>query len=174
MASYRLPEIAAWALFAACVGAALKIIESTHRRAGQVVAGLLGMAWTAMTYFVVPVIVLEGVGPVAAVKESLATLRRTWGTALVHNFSLKLPLLLVLLPIYVCGFGLARLGLHSGHVWMAGAGIAACVALFTLGIGISSAAETTFRALLYNFANERALPDFVDSTAFRQAFIEKA
>jgi hypothetical protein len=173
VASYRLPEIAAWALFAACVGMTLKIIESTHRRAGQVVAGLLGMAWTAMTYFVVPVIVLEGVGPLAAVKQSLATLRKTWGTALVHNFSLKLPLTLILLPIYACGIGLVLLGRHGGNPWIAGGAIAGGIALFALGIGIGNAAETTFNALLYNFANDRPLPDFVKQDALGQAFVMK-
>jgi hypothetical protein len=173
VASYRLPEIAAWALFAACVGMTLKIIESSHRQAGRCVAGLLGMAWTAMTCFVVPAIVLEGVGPLAAVKLSLATLRQTWGTALVHNFSLKLPLLLVLLPIYLLGIGAAVLGIRSGDHWIAGGAIAGGLALFILGAGIGQAAETTFNALLYNFANDRDLPDFVEPDALGNAFVTK-
>ena len=128
---------------------------------------------TSISCFVVPAIVLDGLGPLAAINQSLAALRKTWGTALVHNFSLKLPLTLVLLPLYACGIGLVMFGSHSGTPWIVGGAIAGCVSLFALGIGISNAAETTFNALLYNFAHDRPLPDFVQPASFSQAFVVK-
>ncbi len=39
-----------------------------------------------MTYFVVPVIVVEKLGPLAAGKRSFEVLKRTWGESLVANF----------------------------------------------------------------------------------------
>ena len=47
-------------------------------RVRQVVAGLLGMAWSAVSYLVVPVLVVEKAGPIEAVKRSTALLKKTW------------------------------------------------------------------------------------------------
>src|SRR5262249_6481079 len=55
----RLPQIFAWALVSATVGVLLKVIENIHEQVGQFVASLLGAAWGIMTYFVVPVLVVE-------------------------------------------------------------------------------------------------------------------
>ena len=50
----------------------------------------MGMAWGAATFFVVPVLVVEKVGPVDALKRSFAILKRTWGEMLTANFSIGL------------------------------------------------------------------------------------
>ncbi|WP_299468273.1 DUF6159 family protein [uncultured Gimesia sp.] len=47
----RLPQIACWALVSATVGFILKLIESRSEKIGQIVAGLLGMAWSITTYY---------------------------------------------------------------------------------------------------------------------------
>src|SRR5581483_6008973 len=47
--------------------------------AGRIIAGLLGGVWTMLTYLVVPIIVVEQKGPFAALKESGALFRKTWG-----------------------------------------------------------------------------------------------
>lgn len=39
----------------------------------------MDIAWAIVTYFVVPVLVVDGVGPIQAVKRSSAILKRTWG-----------------------------------------------------------------------------------------------
>ena len=84
----RMPQILGWALVAATVGLILKIIESRSEKLGALVAGLLGMAWSAVTYFVVPVIVVEQAGPVQAGRRSLDILKKTWGEALTANFGI--------------------------------------------------------------------------------------
>ncbi|MDG2383261.1 MAG: DUF6159 family protein [Pirellulaceae bacterium] len=67
----RLPQIVGWALVSATVGLILKVIESQSERLGTIIASLVGMAWSAMTYFVVPIIVVERAGPIAAAQRSL-------------------------------------------------------------------------------------------------------
>ncbi|HCS52827.1 MAG TPA: hypothetical protein DIW81_14750, partial [Planctomycetaceae bacterium] len=42
----RLPQIAGWAFLSATVGVILKVIESRSEKVGQIVAGLLGAAWS--------------------------------------------------------------------------------------------------------------------------------
>src|SRR5206468_30808 len=79
---------------------------------GALVAGLLGMAWNVMTFFVLPVLVVEGVGPFAAVKRSCAVLKAAWGEALVANFGTGLLMFLFTLVALVPGV----LGFFAGGV----------------------------------------------------------
>src|SRR5262245_28462128 len=97
-ASSRLPQILGWALVSATVGMVLKAIENAHEKAGQFISSLLGVAWTVMTYFVVPVLVVEKVGPFAAIGRSMQILRKTWGEALVGKIGLGFFVFLLSLP----------------------------------------------------------------------------
>src|SRR5205814_4165376 len=101
MAMARLPQIFAWALVSATVGVLLKVIESLNDKVGEFVASLLGTAWSIMTYFVVPVLVVEKVGPMQAVSRSVSLLKRTWGEALVGRMGIRFVLFLLALPIFL-------------------------------------------------------------------------
>ena len=70
MAMSRLPQIFAWALVSATVGMLLKVIENAHEKVGYYISMLLGAAWSIMTFFVVPVLVVEKTGPFEAVGRS--------------------------------------------------------------------------------------------------------
>src|SRR4051794_3569976 len=97
-AASRLPQILAWALVSATVGVALKAVENANERVGQFISSLLGTAWTVITYFVVPVLVVEKVGPLQAVRRSLTILRATWGESLVGHMGIGFFLFLLMLP----------------------------------------------------------------------------
>jgi hypothetical protein len=86
----RLPQIVGWALLSATVGLALRLIENAYERAGAIVAWLLGTAWTVTTYLAVPVLVVEGKGPFAALKESTVLLKKSWGEQLIGGFAFGL------------------------------------------------------------------------------------
>ena len=86
-AASRLPVIAGWALVSATVGLILRIIEDRSDKIGQIIAGLLGMAWTVVSFLVVPILVIENKGPIAALQDSTALLKKTWGEQLISNFS---------------------------------------------------------------------------------------
>lgn len=93
----RLPQIFAWALVSATVGVLLKLVENAHEKIGQFISAILGTAWTVVTFFVVPVLVVEKVGPFEAIKRSIALLKKTWGEALAGNFGLGLFMFLLML-----------------------------------------------------------------------------
>ena len=50
--------------------------------AGAIAARLGGVAWSLATFFVVPIILDEGAGPVTAIRRSASLLRETWGQQL--------------------------------------------------------------------------------------------
>ncbi len=96
-AASRMPQILAWALVSATVGMILKVIEDRGKGVGKFVAGLLGAAWSIATYFVVPVLVVEKVGPIEAVKRSGSIIKKTWGEGLTGNLGISVVFFLLFL-----------------------------------------------------------------------------
>ena len=171
-ASARLPQIAGWAFVAASVGLILKLIESRSERVGQIVAGILGMAWSAVTYFVVPVIVIEKAGPIEAGKRSLSILKRTWGEALTANFSIGLIVFLLSMLGMLPLFG-GAIALTAGNTILGVLGIVLGV-LWILTISlVSSALQSIIVGALYLYASEGKIPQQFDDQIFRQAFAHK-
>lgn len=173
LATKRLPQIAGWAFVSALVGVLLRAIENANEKAGAIVAALLGSAWTALTFFVVPVIVIEGDGPVGAFKKSAGVLKNTWGTALVGQFSLGFLGMLLSIPVVlVCG-GLAFAAIASDSWAAAIPAIALGVALLALVAAVNSAADVVFKAVLYNYATGKSVPQGIDTTSLQAAFATK-
>jgi hypothetical protein len=167
----RLPQIVAWALVSATVGVLLKALENANEKVGQLISGLLGTAWTIITYFVVPVLVVEKVGPIAAIRRSMSVLRKTWGEALVGNWGLGLFITLLMLP----GF----LALVAAAPLFATMPPAALLlgALGVLYLAIASAAGSAlhgiYLAALYQFAAFGLVPDGFDRHTMEGAFRKK-
>jgi hypothetical protein len=164
-AAGRLPQILGWALVSATVGLILKVIESSSERAGQFIAAILGSAWSGLTFFVVPVLVVEKAGPVEAFKRSVSLVRRTWGEAVVAHFSIGffvfLAFLLALVPA-VIGFAVG-----GSAIWL---GIAVTLALLILVGLVSAAVNVIITAVLYQYATEKQLPAQVDARMLEGAF----
>ena len=173
MAVKRLPQIAAWALLSAVIGVVLKIIENANEKVGYWIAALLGTAWTALTFFVVPVLVMDGVGPILAIKLSLKTLKGTWGEALVGNFSMGLLSFLIMLPFLIGVAVLFVMAMASNNMTNIVLAITLGVAVIVVVCAFTSAADVVFKALLYNYATGRSVPSGIDTSNFSAAFATK-
>lgn len=166
----RLPAILAWALVSASVGLALKAIENVHEKLGKWIAALIGTAWTVLTYFVVPVLVLEEANPFTAVKKSATTLKKTWGEGVLGNFSLGLFAIVLAIPVYLVVGALLYMGFTTGSTTLMGLAILVAVLSLILLAAANSAADTIFKALLYNFATGGTIPEEVDEDQLSSAF----
>ena len=173
MASKRLPQILGWAFVSALVGVLLRAIENAHEKAGAIVAMILGSAWTALTFFVVPIIVIEGDGPVGAFKKSAGVLKNTWGTALVGQFSLGLLGFLIAIPVVLVCAGLGAAAWSSGSMTGVVAAVAIGAILVAIVGAVNSAADVVFKAVLYNYATGKSVPQGIDTSSFAQAFTTK-
>ena len=164
-AAHRLPVIAGWALVSATVGLILQIIEDRSDKIGQIIAGLLGTAWTIMTFLVVPIIVIENKNPFAAIGDSTALLKKTWGEQLINNFSFGGIFFLLSLP----GIALIILSIYLGH----GLPIIICtviaVVYFIVLALINSALHAIFQTALYLYARDGQVPN-----GFRAEVLESA
>lgn len=168
-ASARLSLIAGWALIQATAGLILRVIEDRSERLGTIVAGLLGMAWTVTSFLVVPILVIEDSGPVDALKESAALLRKTWGEQLIGNFSFGLVFFFLAIP----AFFFIAVGFVSGS----GAGVIAGVilsAVYLIGLAlIQSALQAIFQAALYLYARDGRVPQGFEAGALANAMARK-
>ena len=175
-ASRSIATIFMWAMVAATVGLILNILSSLARQRGgipgliaQIIVSLLGAAWALITFFIVPLIVIERRSLGDAFKSSLSMLRRTWGEQIVANFGLGIAgflfflaavgitalLFFVLSPLG--GFGVF-IAIVTGTVLIAGVAL-----VFATLSGI-------YKAALYNYAVDGEVPSLFPDDTIRGAF----
>ncbi len=176
-AASRLPQILAWALVSATVGVLLKAVEGGHKRVGEFISAILGTAWTVMTYFVVPVLVVEKVGPFQAIGRSLTLLKATWGEALIGNLGLGFFKFLLVLPfILLLGVGaaLAAVSNAAGPLLIGAVAVFVAAALyFLVYLAVASALETIFLSALYQYAAFNTVPSGFQADSIERAFRSK-
>jgi hypothetical protein len=141
-------SILQWAAVAATVGMILRTIEERVGWLGKVVISILGAAWSVATYFVIPVMVYERVGPFEAIKQSAAMFRKTWGERVVSSMSFGLLFFVLALPAFVVVLFAASLGTAIFVMALA----LAIVYVLTLAV-ISAALNGIFVAALYQYVH---------------------
>lgn len=170
IAASRFHSIIGWALVSATVGLLLRIIEDKHEKIGAIIASLLGTAWTLVTFLVLPVLVVEGAGPVEAFKKSARLLRETWGAQLAANFSFGLIFFLLFLP----GIGIVALGVMTQNSVIAVLSICAAILYFIILYLVQSTLTVIFQTALYSYANTGIAPRGFDETLLRSAVRSKS
>lgn len=150
----RLGVILAWASLAATVGLILKTIQERAGAVGKIITGIIGVIWGIATYFVIPVIAYENVGPFQAIKRSSEIIKNKWGESLGANFSFGaftvLGLLLIALPI----------GFLIGYAIHPVAGFLAGLLIYLAIQTVMSAANVVFLAAAYQHVNEAPVGHF--------------
>ncbi len=166
-AASRAGRILPWALISALVSAILRTIEERAGWLGKIVVGLLGMAWSVVTFLVLPIIVIEGKGATEAIKGSINLFRRTWGENLsaqvglsLIGFLASLPAVLIIVVGIMSGVGPATVAVSIlGGLWI------------LLVIVVMAALSGIFQTALYHFAVSGQSPSgFFDEGAMADAF----
>lgn len=153
-ANRRLPQIAGWAVVSATVGLILRMIEDRSEKVGAIVAGLLGAVWTLTSFLVIPILVVEGVGPITALTKSTKMLKETWGEQIVSNFSFGVIFFFLNLPSFLLIGGGIYLYLAMELLVLGVALIAIGVVLLLLLGVIQTCLQSIFQAALYVYARE--------------------
>jgi Family of unknown function (DUF6159) len=175
-----LPQILGWALVATTVGILLNVVESFLKDKlgflGSLIGGLFEFGWATITYFVVPVLVTERVGPIAAIRRSAAILRAKWGESLAGEARFGLiGLVFYLQALALIGVGLAIL-LSYGATAMAGLGplLMALGVIYAVTISVVlQALSVIFQAGVYLYATTGAVPPTLDRDLVAGAFRPK-
>jgi hypothetical protein len=72
-----------WSLLSATVGVILRLVEERLAFVGKIVASMLGLGWSFLTYFAVPVMIFEGKSAGRAVRRSAELFKKTWGESVI-------------------------------------------------------------------------------------------
>ena len=168
-ANARLGSILLWALIASLVGMVIRAVEQ-RAGLGSIVARLLGAGWAIATYFVIPVLAFEQVGPADAVRRSVATVRRSWGESLIGNVGLGIATFLLALPLVGVGLlGAALVGASPA------AGVGLLVVAAGLGVVllvVSSAMGQIYKTAVYLYAETGEIAGY-SSELLEGAFRDK-
>lgn len=171
VAMSRLPAIIVYALIAATVGMILRWISERAGFIGAIVAGILGFAWSVATFLVVPVLVVENVGPIEAIKRSGGLLRKTWGEQLIGGFGLGVVFAVIFLVVGLVGVALIA-ALASVSETLLIAGIFALILAFGVVGLVASALGGIYTAAVYRYATTGEAGDF-GTEAMQAAFRHK-
>lgn len=169
-ANARLPQILGWALVSATVSMFLRQIQERSGLLGRLVTGLVGLAWSLVTYLVLPIIVIEGAGVKNAVVRSKDLFTRTWGERVVGNTGIGIIGLIAMLP----AVPLVVVGAVTG---VPGA-LAATIAIAAIWVSVVACATTAmsmiFQTALYRYAAAGEAPGGWDHATLAAAFPAKA
>lgn len=151
--------IAQWALVQVTVGLILQLIQgllsesSLGRIVASIFAGLASAAWAVATFFVLPILALEGLGPKDAIKRSAHLVKERWGEGLAGSGAIGgVMILALLIPIVLIVIGVQALIGDSTSLGatLIGIGVVLMIPLLVF----FSTLQAIFRVVLFRFATE--------------------
>jgi len=149
----RIGTIFSWSVFAAIVGTILRIIQEESGIIGKIITGIIGIVWNIATFFVIPVIAYEDLGPIAAFKRSSQLMKQKWGESLGATFSFGLLQFLAMIVLVIPLFFIGNMIHPIGGIALALMGVFIIATIF-------SAAQTIFVSAVYHNINDEPVKHF--------------
>ncbi len=175
----RLPYIFAWSAFAATIGILLAMLKNVLDEylswVGWIFGSLLETAWAATIYFVAPVLAVERVGPITALKQSASLLKARWGETAGAEFST----FWALWPLHLAGLvSMIGLGVSLFMLNNSGGGspataitFGALTALYMIvSITLQSIMSGILKSHMYLYAKTGVVPVGSDPQVYARAF----
>jgi hypothetical protein len=162
----RAGAILPWAIISATVSVILRSAEQRAGLVGRIAIGLVGIAWSLVTFLTLPILVLEGVGAPTALKRSAELFKRTWGENMVANAAIGLVGLAVFLGLAAFVFIVALAGFAPAII----AAVVLAVVVFVCVSLVLSALTVVYQVALYRYATDGATPAAFGGVDLRDSF----
>ncbi|MHB1708864.1 MAG: DUF6159 family protein [Thermoplasmataceae archaeon] len=168
-------QILEWAVFYTILVMILRVIESRFRGIVQLLVATAGSLMIAMaTFFAVPAILNNKVGPIKAVEESVSTIKKNFGptfggVAYVDLYTLIFTLggfLIILLFIFLSSSVASLLIMISG--------IAAGLIIMAFGLILNYTYLNVLKLVLFDYVNGKGLPEGFNEVDIKNAIRRKA
>ena len=167
----RFVSIFFYALIAATVGILLNLIKNKGNGISRTLASMGGFVWNVATFLVVPILAVEDVGPIEAIKRSVAYLKKTWGEQLVGNFGIGSIFGLLVLVLMVAAGAIVALLVYSNAQTWAYVAVAVVSILFILAISLLNSTLTgIYTAAVYQYASAGDAGSYFDTSLVQNAF----
>jgi len=160
-----------YALIASTVGMLLSMVKEKGNSASRVVTSIVGFVWNVATFLVVPVLAVEDVGPIEAIKRSVAYLRKTWGEQLVGTFSISAVFQLATVILIIGAVIFIVLLINAAvQAWVYLA-VAAVTIIFVLAIAlVNSTLKGIYTAAVYQYASTGDAGSYFETETVQNAF----
>lgn len=168
-AASRFGALLPWALISATVSVFLRNMQERSGLVGRALVGLVGVAWSLVTFLVLPVIVIEGVSVTTALRRSAELFRRTWGEQMAGVIGIGLVAFLAILagvPIPLL-LGLTQVP------FLVGIGIGLFAAWVAVVATVGAALSGIFQAALYRYAAAGSAPAGFSPELMSRAFVPR-
>jgi hypothetical protein len=153
VANARFSIICGWAALSTAIALISIALENQGGALGEIVGRLIGAAWSLVTFISVPVIAIEGTGPIETLKRSASLFRERWGQQITGNIAIGgIVFLLGFLP----GVALIVVGaVIWPSVGVAG-GTLVVIGALVIGVAmlVSKALSGIFGVALYRYATD--------------------
>jgi Family of unknown function (DUF6159) len=153
VASSRFGKIAGWALVSTVVGTIVGFLQDQGGILGAIFGRALQFGWQLITFLAVPVIAIEGTGPVETLKRSAHLFRERWGEQITGNIAIGgIVFLVALIPtLLLIGAGVTVMASSTtGGGVLIGIG----VIVFFIALLIQNTLSGIFGVALYRYALE--------------------
>jgi hypothetical protein len=151
VARSRLSQIAGWAVIATVVGLVVSVLQNRTGVGGMILGRLLDIGWSLVTFLAVPVIALEGTGPIETLKRSASLFKSRWGQQVTGNIAIGAAVALFgMLPsvaLIVIGIAIWSSASFAGALLVILGVIGLAIALL-----VSNALSGIFGVALYRYA----------------------
>jgi hypothetical protein len=151
VARERFSQICGWAALSTAISVVMGVLENQGGIGGQIAARVVGMAWSLVTFLAVPVIAIEGTGPVETLKRSASMFRQRWGTQIAGNIAIGGAVFLIgVLPAVI--LIVAGVALWSSASFLGAVLVVIGALVLAIAMLISRALSGIFGVALYRYA----------------------
>ena len=168
-ANAHIVPIFMWAMISATIGLVLHLLQERAGIIGQVILGLVGAAWSLITYFAIPVMIFEEKGPIDAIKQSASLFRKTWGETLIGQVSIGI----VFVILGIIGMIPVFLALMSGSFTLFLILLAIFIIYIALLMVVGSSLQGVYNTALYLYATTGSVPEAYSKELIENAFAPK-
>lgn len=170
IAGSRVLTILGYAFIAATIGIILRSISERSGLLGKIVVSILSMAWNMATFLVIPVYVVENVGPVESIKRSMQLLKKTWGEQIIGNISIGFAFGIIMVALIIAMiFSIAAIAGTASTALLILV-ISGFVLAFILLALLSSTLGSIYEAAVYIYASEGKVSGFFEDGLVKEAF----
>jgi hypothetical protein len=169
-AARRIGPILGWTLVSTTFGLLLRAFENRVPLLGKIAAGIAGAAWGIATFFVVPVIALEGTGPLKSLQHSGTIIKARWGEGATGAATIGFVTIgfsFVIASVAIVGVVML---LQGGQALLGYAVLAIAVVLMFGAAVVSATLSQIFRVAVYEYALSGQTPGGFAGPQLQAAF----
>lgn len=159
--------IVIWSLISATIGVVLARLDEMDSSNVERATMVFDIAWTVVTFFVVPVIAFENGSVTETFAESADTFRKTWGESIASGFGIDFITVVIgllgIFAVYVVSEFVGVAAPVTSTAILLGGGAIVVLGTYLVGQTVRSITKTA----LYLYATEEEIPELFSEFDFQ-------